>query len=57
MEMAKSTERVDMSPAAVAARLRDLASLYALARSLSSAKIVGPLKADEPTGRDSSNTS
>ena len=61
MERAKSTERVDMSPDAVSARLRDLARLYALGQSLKNAKVLGPVSADgsnvaaetsEPDGSD-----
>lgn len=43
MEAAKNTERVDMSPEAVAARLRDLAALHALGKSLMGARILGPV--------------
>lgn len=49
METARSTKRVDMSPEAVAARLRDLAALYALGRSLLQARIVGRVDEDRPT--------
>ncbi|MBP6630624.1 MAG: hypothetical protein KA297_14405 [Kofleriaceae bacterium] len=35
---------VDMSPEAVARRMRTLASLYRLARSLARARIVGPVE-------------
>jgi len=37
-----SADPVDMSPQAVARRLRILASLYRLARSLKHARIIGP---------------
>ncbi len=38
-----SAPSVDMSPAAVARRLRIVASLYKLARSLKTARILGPV--------------
>lgn len=41
-----SGEPVDMSPEAVARRLRRLAGLYRLARSLKQARVIGPA---EPT--------
>lgn len=44
MKKAKSTDRVDMSPEAVEARLRDLASMYALGMSLMKARILGPVE-------------
>jgi hypothetical protein len=39
-----SGEPVDMSPEAVARRLRRLAGLYRLARSLKQARILGPVE-------------
>jgi hypothetical protein len=42
-----SADPVDMSPAAVARRLQILASLYRLARSLSSARIIGPVETSD----------
>ena len=45
-----SDEPIDMSPEAVARRLRTLAGLYRLARSLKKARIIGPAEPD--TGAD-----
>lgn len=39
-----SSEPVDMSPEAIARRLRALAGLYRLARSLKQARILGPVE-------------
>jgi hypothetical protein len=39
-----SRDPVDMSPAAIARRLEILASLYRLARSLATARVIGPVE-------------
>lgn len=60
MRTAKSTARVDMSPAAVEARLRDLASMHALGMSLQKARVLGPARDVDrrpPAGTGGSATS
>ena len=47
----RRTRSVDMPPAAVAARLADLASLYALGRSLRRARLLGPAEKSSLPGR------
>lgn len=45
----RRTKQVDMSPAAMAARLYDLASLYELGVSLGRARVLGPAEGQSPS--------
>lgn len=47
-----NADAVDMSPEAVARRLRRLAGLYRLARSLAKARILGPVTPPEARPSD-----
>jgi len=44
-----SGEPIDMSPEAIARRLRKLAGLYRLARSLKKTRVLGPVEPDVRT--------